>query len=58
MSEELKSCPFCGSSNLHTPHPKHTSAWVTCNVCNAEGPIKHTRAEAIAAWNTRAGENS
>lgn len=56
MSEELKSCPFCGSDDLYIPHPEHVFAWILCNACDTEGPVKNTKEEAITAWNTRAGE--
>jgi len=54
MSEELKPCPFCGSTNLGF---LSLFAWeVQCNLCLAEGPKADTREEAIAAWNRRANE--
>ncbi|KXV59962.1 hypothetical protein AD947_03105 [Acetobacter tropicalis] len=64
MSEELKACPFCGDPHkLVATTTDEVSAlilnnWVSCENCNAEGPIKRSRADAIAAWNTRAGEKA
>ncbi|QEE86022.1 Lar family restriction alleviation protein [Acetobacter oryzoeni] len=58
MSEELKSCPFCGSREISTPHPSDFNTWVHCLICMAEGPVKDTAHAAIAAWNTRAGEKA
>ncbi|ATJ90409.1 hypothetical protein HK16_04020 [Acetobacter senegalensis] len=64
MSGELKSCPFCGDQNklVATCTDEVTALvlnnWVSCENCDAEGPIKKSRADAIAAWNTRAGEKA
>ena len=58
MSKELKSCPFCGSGDLHIPHSEHEVAWILCNACDTERPVKNTKDEAITAWNTRAGDKS
>ncbi len=54
MSEELKSCPFCGGSDLENLKPFY--ALVRCLICGSEGSLQDTKAEAITAWNTRAGE--
>ena len=62
MSEELKSCPFCGDTRglkvfgANTDDTLVLSSYVSCENCYSEGPIKRTRSEAITAWNTRAGE--
>lgn len=48
---ELKPCPFCGGTN--TSAADTGVHWVACNSCDAEGPIRDTGHEAIAAWNTR-----
>jgi Lar family restriction alleviation protein len=59
MKEELKPCPFCGSNDLDLCYvPK--SHWVSCNVCNAEGPNGNysTVKKAIAAWNKRIGDGN
>lgn len=45
-------CPFCGSkSELQAGRSK----WVTClnSRCGAEGPVRQTKAGAVAAWNYR-----
>jgi Lar family restriction alleviation protein len=54
--EQLKPCPFCGSTDLS----EDGSQWhyeILCNACLASGPIKtHIHAEpqdAIDAWNRR-----
>lgn len=51
-------CPFCGSSNvaLYPPDPI-VQSWVACRQpgCLVYGPGRNTKAEAIAAWNRRAG---
>ena len=54
MSEELKPCPFCGTTFLGV---QPSGWWVWCENCGAEGPAnKHARDEAITAWNRRANE--
>lgn len=59
---ELLPCPFCGEhfveeaeSDVPTIHGGNMRA-VYCNGCFAEGPTADTPADAIAAWNTRAGD--
>lgn len=54
----LKPCPFCGGEAVYRSFPdqRHISHYVEC----ADGPCDvtlcagNTKAEAIAAWNTRA----
>lgn len=46
---EMKPCPFCGSSSIHVIG----NLDVQCQVCDAYGPEKPTREEAVEAWNTR-----
>ncbi|KAA8387655.1 restriction alleviation protein, Lar family [Acetobacter sp. DmW_136] len=64
MSEGLKACPFCGDAHrLVATVTDEVSAlvlnnWVSCENCDAEGPLKKSRIEAITAWNTRAGEEA
>ncbi|WP_395495796.1 Lar family restriction alleviation protein [Acetobacter sp. KSO5] len=54
MSEELKACPNCGSRNVHVTG-EHWFFCV-CDDCDQSSPLEKTFPEAIAAWNTRAGE--
>lgn len=48
----IKPCPFCGH-----PIPQllesDTTAWISCIVCEADGPVRDTVSEAEAAWNDR-----
>ena len=49
MSDELKSCPFCGSDDLGSGgDDKVVGYW--CNRCQATGPNHYGRYE----WNSRA----
>lgn len=54
---DLKTCPFCGGSNIHEIYNaiKYIKYFL-CVDCNATGPTsgKPNTQEAIAAWNTRA----
>lgn len=64
MSEDLRSCPFCGTTalrviNVYDPDPKAGPKRVSHDNkiagfgCFVAGPIRPTEAEAIDAWNTR-----
>lgn len=54
MTEELKSCPFCGGETLEMD--RNNGEWfVTCYECPCQGVEGNlTREQAIKAWNTRA----
>jgi len=58
MSDELKTCPFCGGEASSFEDSGHSTAWeIGCfnGQCSAEPHVwEKTKAEAIAAWNTRA----
>lgn len=57
MSEELKSCPFCGRPSTRIIEgPAYD--FVQCLVCGAKGPIRYRKEHAITAWNTRVGEKA
>jgi len=59
MSEQIKECPFCGSteSQIHnhivTNHFRITVLdwFVRCSSCEAEGPGETSKGFAIEAWN-------
>lgn len=49
-----KPCPFCGSANVQVVDGFGRPArWVLCRECEALGPKRDTRREAIEAWNER-----
>ena len=47
---DLLPCPFCGCARIY----ERGFRCFECPECRAEGPTKATKAEAVAAWNTRA----
>ena len=56
MSEKLKPCPFCGgAAELYAPEHYGAPREVMCD-CGARGALSYSKAEAIAAWNRRAGD--
>lgn len=58
MSEELKPCPFCGSSELLGFETSHEGGWtiVKCRKCGCSGStgLSTSEQEAAAFWNRRA----
>lgn len=53
MTEELKPCPFCGSTYVDLCVSKFSSV-VACGECQSEGPNIHDEGEAVRKWNRRA----
>lgn len=58
-------CPFCGAMDARYQHvyalddgPEKQTVHVQCHRCKAQGPKKHSREAALAAWNHRAVELS
>lgn len=53
---DLAPCPFCGGDKVAVCQSERTDPvfWVECIRCNAEAQPSTDKAEAIAAWNTRA----
>ncbi len=56
--QKLKPCPFCGSTDLYIFHDHGHNWQVICDCyvregCGASGGYRHSREEAIEAWNTR-----
>jgi len=53
MTDQLKPCPFCGGEAMCA---LPTGGWAECKECGGCGPVSggKRRADAIAAWNTRA----
>lgn len=53
---DLKPCPFCGADKVAVCQSERANPvfWVECISCNAETQPSTNKAEAIAAWNTRA----
>jgi Lar family restriction alleviation protein len=60
----LKPCPFCGGgavldelfSRGEAKDPSAYNWFVHCTKCTVQQTCDHTRDQAIAAWNRRAGE--
>ena len=55
MSETLRACPtpWCKHANRPPVLNGEMCKWVECPMCGVGGPIRDTKAKAIAAWNTR-----
>jgi Lar family restriction alleviation protein len=59
MEQALEACPFCAQEPMDVPlesmfHTFH----IICPHCEADGPERMTRTDAIAAWNRRAALSS
>lgn len=52
MSDELKSCPFCGGTEQRIKSSGRWGWFVSCSCC-AVGPSAKSRDDAVTAWNTR-----
>ncbi len=60
MSSELYPCPFCGSDEWESDTRRlalvsDNSSYVIYCLCGASGPVKDTKDEAVASWNSREG---
>lgn len=56
LAEALEPCPFCaGTRGLD--YNDTGRSWVSCSLCETEGPVMPSRGEARAAWNRRASNN-
>ena len=53
MSEELKPCPFCGSTDVEAEHIYPDVYCVVCRGCAADLGNFGTFQEARTRWNTR-----
>lgn len=60
MSEELQSCPFCGSARINGPHEftigdsSQSNYWIDCKNCPAGMEVATpNKDEIIALWNRR-----
>ena len=52
MSEKLKPCPFCGSTDVHLRG--RIAFCITCDNCGGKGGGYPTIAGALKYWNRRA----
>lgn len=55
---ELKPCPFCGSTDIKVHGPyfiEDRYVMVKCNDCNCNTAIYKTVDQAVEAWNRRVG---
>lgn len=56
--DELKRCPFCGSTHQRVKPVWKTYWFVACDCCKAGGPVAKTKDDAIGMWNARAPKGS
>lgn len=66
MPEQLKPCPFCGSTEITDHYPPESTGVgaqeirhpvnMICEDCGAQGPEAETLFDAEVEWNTRKGE--
>ena len=54
--DELKPCPFCGSSNVRYISLGENTHFCTCDNCDTETRVRSSLPRAIADWNTRPTE--
>jgi len=57
MREELKPCPFCGSSNVRF-YERRGAYQAACMDCEARAQYAYSRKEAVSNWNRRAGNEN
>ncbi len=58
MTDELKPCPFCGSTNLEVMEIDEGYAAIACGTCDAFGPMGLGDEGASLEWNQRAFEDA
>ena len=56
MQNELKPCPFCGSTNIDITEYAAVMVFVQCDDCGATFPHFDGKEEAVSAWNRRAND--
>ncbi len=57
MSNEMKTCPFCGSDNVEISSNGKNEYYGTCNICMCFSPEATTADDAIERWNNRASKS-
>lgn len=50
---ELKHCPFCGGKEIIIGMDDEYGYYTASCFCDAKGPYRDTKEDAIKAWNTR-----
>jgi len=61
VSEELKSCPFCGGKAQVYGSENESYYWVGCETgcdVNPQTAVHKTKSEAIKVWNKRVTEKN
>lgn len=53
MGEQLKPCPFCGSTNVNNGGPRGIICCVRCDDCEATGPTCTEREYSSSTWDER-----
>jgi Lar family restriction alleviation protein len=53
MPDDIKPCPFCGSSDRPTLIEACGEFWVLCTACRSHAGASSNERDGIAAWNRR-----
>lgn len=60
MTDDLKPCPFCGSTSIRIECFQNKNwekdFWITCENCDATSGVRDNETSVIELWNRRVKE--